>query len=245
MCHGDDSRPPAPPVPLGDMAEQGELELTAADGNRLRAFWAAPATPNGSNLVLLPDLRGLHPFYETLAGLYARLGFRTVAIDFYGRTAGTSRRTADFDGPAHLKRLEAGHVDADVAAAAALLREDGEGPLFTLGFCIGGSHSWRQAATGLGVAGAIGFYGRPRVVGDAADSMAAPLLMLVAGSDRATPVEESEAMAARVRQAGGEAEMHVYDGAPHSFFDKAFADWEAACTDAWRRILDFTTRHAG
>jgi carboxymethylenebutenolidase len=36
----------------------------------------------------------------------------------------------------------------------------------------------------------------------------------------------------------------VYDGAPHSFFDRSFADHAEACSDAWTRILDFTDRHA-
>jgi carboxymethylenebutenolidase len=39
--------------------------------------------------------------------------------------------------------------------------------------------------------------------------------------------------------------MHVYAGAPHSFFDRSFAQWQDACADAWQRILDFTARHAG
>jgi carboxymethylenebutenolidase len=34
--------------------------------------------------------------------------------------------------------------------------------------------------------------------------------------------------------------MHVYAGAPHSFFDRAHDDWAEACEDAWHRILAFT-----
>ncbi len=29
----------------------------------------------------------------------------------------------------------------------------------------------------------------------------------------------------------------VYDGAPHSFFDRAYGDWADACADVWRRVL--------
>jgi carboxymethylenebutenolidase len=57
-------------------------------------------------------------------------------------------------------------------------------------------------------------------------------------------VPEFEAFAERVRGHGTEVEMHVYDGAPHSFFDRSFAEWHDACADAWRRILDFTAAHA-
>src|SRR6266571_4580732 len=41
-----------------------------------------------------------------------------------------------------------------------------------------------------------------------------------------------------------EHEMHIYPGAPHSFFDRAFDQWKDACDDAWRRILAFIEKHS-
>jgi carboxymethylenebutenolidase len=245
MCHSADSRPPAPPVVTGEVAEHGPLQLTTDDGNRMSAYRAVPSAPNGAGVVLMPDVRGLHPFYEDLACRFAEAGFHTVTFDFYGRSAGTTPRDETFDGMRHLGLLEPEHVDADVAAATALLRGEHEGPVFTVGFCLGGGHSWRQAATDLGLAGAVGFYGPPRFFGDSAEKVSAPLLMLLAGDDVATPREEFDAMAARLDAAGKEFEMHVYEGAPHSFFDRAFDQWAPICADAWQRILDFTARHAG
>lgn len=245
MCHQPDARPPAAPVVTGAVAQHGPLRITAADGNRFRAHRAVPTVPNGTSVVVLPDVRGLHPFYEDLAQRLAEVGFDSVAIDFYGRTAGTSERPDSFDGMEHLPLLAAEHVDADVAAAVGLLREQSRGPVFTIGFCLGGGHSWRQAARPLGLAGAIGFYGPPRFFGDATAELSAPLLMLLAGDDVATPPAEFRAMATGFDRAGKEYEMHVYDGAPHSFFDRGSGDWERARTDCWHRILDFTARNAG
>ncbi|MEW9534040.1 dienelactone hydrolase family protein [Microbispora sp. NPDC049125] len=245
MCHSTDSRPPAPPVITGQVAEHGRLEITARDGNRLSAYRTTPTNPNGRNVVILPDVRGLHPFYEALAHRFAEAGFRAMAIDFYGRSAGTLPRDDSFDPMRHLALLEAHHVDADVAAAAARLRREQPGPVFTVGFCLGGGHSWRQAATDLGLAGAIGFYGPPRFFGQATMALSAPLLMLLAGDDVATPQAEFQALATGFDQAGKTYEMHVYDGAPHSFFDVTFDDWERECTDAWHRILSFTSRNSG
>ena len=31
----------------------------------------------------------------------------------------------------------------------------------------------------------------------------------------------------------------VYEGAPHSFFDRAATRWADACADAWRQMLTF------
>ena len=33
--------------------------------------------------------------------------------------------------------------------------------------------------------------------------------------------------------------MVVYEGAPHSFFDRSFAEYAKECDDAWRRVLGF------
>jgi carboxymethylenebutenolidase len=82
------------------------------------------------------------------------------------------------------------------------------------------------------------------MIADIEESFETPLLLLVGGADAATPVEEFEALDARLIAAGVPHEMHVYDGAPHSFFDRGFAEWRDACADAWVRILDFTAAHA-
>ena len=61
--------------------------------------------------------------------------------------------------------------------------------------------------------------------------------MLIAGADKATPVEESLALADRLRAKGADVETHVFDGAPHSFFDRSFGEHRQACEDAWRFLL--------
>ena len=110
--------------------------------------------------------------------------------------------------------------------------------VFTVGFCFGGSNSWRQSASQPELAGAIGFYGVPARVNDLIGQMQAPLLLLVAGADF-TPVEEFERFDRELTAAGVAHTMVVYEGAPHSFFDRTFAEHAAACADAWQQILDF------
>jgi carboxymethylenebutenolidase len=103
--------------------------------------------------------------------------------------------------------------------------------------------SWRQAAAGNGLAGAIGFYGIPSRVAEVADRIADPLLILAAGRDF-TPVSEVEAFAERVRADGVEVRMQVYPDAPHSFFDKSFGQHREDCADAWHQMLAFVDHYA-
>ncbi|MGY2085424.1 dienelactone hydrolase family protein [Blastococcus sp. SYSU DS0539] len=229
------------------MGERATTTLTAADGT---AFSAATALPEGAartGVVILPDIRGLHPYYVALAERFAEAGVAAVALDWFGRTAGVCAdgvRPEDFDWQSHIPRTTPEGVDADVTAAVAHLRERaGAGlPVVAVGFCFGGSHAWRLAGGGPDLAGCVGFYGRPELVGDAADRAARPTVMVIAGADTATPVAEQLALAERMRAAGGEVDAVVYDGAPHSFFDRASADWADACRDAWEHVLALTDR---
>ena len=247
MCHDHDSRPPAPPR-TGDVAERGVLTLSAADGTEFSAAYAAPAAEARVGVVVLPDVRGLHPYYVALAERFAETGAATVAIDWFGRTAGvcdaSGTRPEDFDWQAHVPKTTAAAIDADITAAIGYLRSRTRDdlPVVTVGFCFGGSHSWRQSGGDLDLAGCVGFYGRPSVVGDAAPRAHRPTVMIIAGADQATPVADQLQLADTMRAGGADVDAVVYDGAPHSFFDRAFGEWAEACADAWEHVLALTDR---
>jgi carboxymethylenebutenolidase len=217
--------------------------LTAGDGNRFSAFEAVPVTPRGASLVLLPDIRGMHTFYTDLALCLASAGIDTVALDPYGRSAGLSARDDDFEYTPHAKKLTPTEVLADAHAASARLHERSDNPVFTLGFCMFGGQSWRLAATDLHPAGSIGFYGRPSTVEDVVADLGAPLLILAAGDDKATSGEENAAFVRSLNEAGKVHDYVIYEGAPHSFFDRGFEQWQAECADSWVRMLGFIDRN--
>lgn len=246
MCHGDDSRPPGPAHP-GEVASHGGLELVAADGNRLLAYAAHPAAPSTRGIVILPDVRGLHEFYRALSVRFAEAGLHAVAIDYFGRTTAEADRTESFGYREHVDQTTPAGIAADVAAGAAYLRTAGggaAGSVFTVGFCFGGGYSLRQAAEQPDLAGSIGFYGAAGVALEISDQLSAPLLMLLAGADQRISVDAAHALADVAHGRGLDAEVVVYAGAPHSFFDRTFADHADACADAWVRIASFVDQHA-
>ncbi len=241
MCHSDDSRPPAAEgaVPA---ASDTPLELRSGDGTRVLAHEARAAQPSGVGVVVLPDVRGLHEYYRQLAVRFAETGAEAVAIDYFGRTAETDDRSEAFTFMPHVEQTTPEGLAADVAAAVAHLRGLGASRIFTLGFCFGGGTSWRQSADTPGLSGCIGFYGRPTAAAEVADRMQAPLLMLVAGADDHIPVADSLALAEQARQAVA-VDAVVFDGAPHSFFDRTFAAHADDCTRAWQAIQGFVAAH--
>ena len=229
----------------GAASDHGDLELTASDGNRLLAYAARAQEPNGAGMVILPDVRGLHPFYKELAVRFAEAGVETVAMDYFGRTVKGAGRGEDFDWKSEVAKTTPEGIAADVRACVEHLATPAGGrprAVFSVGFCFGGGASWSQLARGHGLAGAIGFYGgRPEQILPLVPEMKGELLMLLAGDDF-TPPEQFQKVAEAVRAGGIPVESHTYPGAPHSFFDRTFAEHREACDDAWRRMLAFMER---
>lgn len=248
MCYDSDSRPPIDAVD-GGVASSEDLTLTAPDGNSFAAFSATASEPKGPGVVILPDVRGLHRFYEELALRFAENGYDAVAVDYFGRTAGVGKRDDHFPYADHVPLTTVEGVTADTAAAVARLREtDPDRVVFAMGFCFGGSNAWHQAAGGHRLNGVIGFYGNPKrpPVGpiERVGEFACPVLGLMAGDDPGIPpdvvAEFDDALAA----AGVEHELVTYPGAPHSFFDRKQDQFATESADAWRRVLGFLEDHS-
>jgi carboxymethylenebutenolidase len=251
MCFDVDSSPPIPPL-SGAAVSHDDLVLEASDGNRFAAFAASPDEPASVGVVILPDVRGLYRFYEELALRFAERGYAAVAFDYFGRTAGAEKRGDDFEYMPHVEQTTPEGVHADVAAAVAHLRGAGCTSVFTVGFCFGGRNSWLAAASDHGLAGAIGFYGRPgegRPLGtpgpiQRASELKAPVLALQGGDDPGIPVEDSKAFDEALVAAGIEHEVVIYRGAPHSFFDRKHEEFATESEDAWNRVLAFLERYS-
>jgi carboxymethylenebutenolidase len=252
MCVDDDSFPPIPPI-SGGTAGSRDFHLTSSDGTRVMAHAARAAKPTGAGMVVIPDVRGLHPYYKELADRFAEIGVDAVAIDFFARTAPSEDRSEAFDFMSQVPLTKPETLQADIAAAAAYLRTADGGQvksLYSIGFCFGGALSYLQAASGLGYAGVIGFYGwpaglkrwpdRPKPV-DAVPRYKCPVQSIFGGADEGIPPADVEAFDAACRKAGIKHDLKVYPGAPHSFFDRKYTEFAEASADAWKRVQAFVS----
>jgi len=251
VCFDHDSAPPIPVV-SGAAVSHDELVLEGRDGNRFAAFAALPDDTPRVGVVILPDVRGLYRFYEELALRFAERGYAAVAFDYFGRTAGLEKRGDEFEYMPHVQAVTPEQIQSDVAAAVEWLRmRAGVESVFTVGFCMGGRHSWLAAAGGHGLKGAVGFYGRPGAGQDGspgpaqrAGEMEAPILALQAGDDRNITAEDNAEFERALAEAGVGHELVTYGGAPHSFFDRKQAEFQSASDDAWMRTLAFLAQNA-
>ena len=254
MCFDSDSRPPIAPI-AGGATDARDLTLTAADGTRFAAYAARATHPSGAGMVVLPDVRGLHGYYKELALRFAEAGVDSVAIDFFARTDRTGDRSDAFEYLPHVDQTTPATLQADIAAAVAYLRSKEGGhvrALFSVGFCFGGALSFHQAASGLGYAGVIGFYGwplglsrwpdRPKPI-DVAPRFKSAVLAIYGGADPGIPPAAIADFDQALTRARVTHETVTYDGAPHSFFDRKQTEFADASADAWRRVRAFISKH--
>lgn len=253
MCYEDKDRPPLPPGQAGPYRAE-ELVLQARDGNRFLAYLATPEQATGAQVIIYPDVRGLHGFYRDLAQRFAGTGITALAIDYFGRTAGLGARDDSFDFRPHPPQLKLDTFSLDVQAALDYLRATfapGR-PTFVVGFCMGGSLTLLTGTVrSFGFAGLIPFYsGFTRTFGpegtalDNAEKVVYPVLGLYGGADQGIPASDVHKLDEALDRAGVKHEIVIYPGAPHSFFDRRTEDYAEASADAWRRVLAFIESNA-
>ena len=254
MCFDLDSRPPIAPI-AGGSQDHESITLTADDGNRFLAFRARATRPSGAGVVILPDVRGLHPYYEELALRFAEAGIDALAFDWFGRTAGLDTPRDDaFEYAPHVAQTTWDGIAADIRAAAAEVGADEArvSTLFTIGFCFGGQVAFDTPTLGLGLTGAIGFYGSPvrdrgngtPIPVEVAGDMEGAVLGLFGGADGGIPPEAVAQFGDALTAAGVDHRLIAYEGAPHSFFDRKAAEFADASDAAWGEVLAFIAAKA-
>src|SRR5438093_485433 len=150
MCYPPGARPPDVPLdllpPMTGGAGGEDAILTSADGTKFRAYLAG-ASGGDAGVVIAPDVRGLHSFYEELAERFASAGVHAIAFDYFGRTAGMDRRGDDFDYMPHVRQATPRTMFADIAASHARREQETKATRrFVLGFCFGGRIAFLSSA---------------------------------------------------------------------------------------------------
>ena len=149
----------------------------------------------------------------------------------------------------HVEQMTIPTFLTDVMGALAYLRglSTTDRPTFIVGFCRGGTLALHTGAEEFNLAGLIPFYaGLSRPVAgskgstlEQAAKIRYPVLGLFGGADPGIPASEIEQLNQQLDTAGVAHHVEIYEGAPHSFFDRKYVEYAAASADAWTRILNF------
>ncbi|MBP2473677.1 carboxymethylenebutenolidase [Crossiella equi] len=230
------------------MTEPVIVPVRVADGEFDLTVWR-PESGQGPAILLVQEIFGVGPYIQAVARELAALGYVVGAPDLFWRL--TRNWAADHDEAGLTASMElAGRFDfetgvADAQAATEVLRGlDGvRGGVGALGFCLGGSITWVQAAQG-GPDAVVSFYGSG--VPDAsglAEAITVPTLLHFGGSD--PYIQRADIARVEAAVAGRELlELHVQEDAGHAFHNHqapAFHQPEAAAR-AWRLTEEFLGR---
>jgi carboxymethylenebutenolidase len=208
------------------------------------AYVALPAQGFGPGVVVLHAWWGFNDFFRQLCDRLAAEGFVVAAPDLYGgATAETIEAAQQL-----LDRSDEQRMRAAANSAIDYLRDH---PAVTgdsiglIGFSMGGA--WALLLSTLcpeDISAVVLFYGNGE--GDFAKARAA-YLGHFGDPDEWEPIEGVRDLEARLRDAGRDVTLHLYDGAGHWFFESNRPDAfdSQAAELAWERTVAFLHDHLG
>jgi len=239
--------------------ERGWEETSAEDITLAVDDLAVPAhhaRPDGvprAGLVIAPDIGGIRPLFEEMAGRIATHGLAVVAVEPFPRLPEDQRALLSVeDRLAKAKDLDdEEQVGALDAAADYLVVHDDVQEVSVLGFCMGGYYTLKAAAAGR-FDRAVAFYGMIRTPemwegpghGSPLDTVgdACPTLAVFGSADPWSSAVDIEALR-QVWATRDDCEIVVVEGAEHGFVHDperpAYRPEDA--TVLWRRALAWIT----
>jgi carboxymethylenebutenolidase len=192
-------------------------------------------------VIVLQEWWGLVPHIKDVAGRFAAQGYLALAPDLYHGKSTLEAAEAE-----HLmKDLDWARAAKEIAGAVRHLREvEGATRVGVTGFCMGGALTVIAAAQ-PGVDAYVAFYGFPPAGSAPLEKIEAPGLIFFGEDEPYFSIPDARAFAEAQKKRGREAEVIVYPGAGHAFFNDTRPDAfrPDAAKDAWRRAIRFLRSH--
>jgi carboxymethylenebutenolidase len=171
-------------------------------------------------VLVIHEIFGLSDWAQLLANEVAAAGYIAVAPDLLSGMAPNGGRTKDFPSGGAVEaigKLPPDQVTADLNAAADYAKKipSWNGKIYVVGFCWGGSQSFRFATNRSDLSAAFVFYGAPPDP-NAMSRITAPVYGFYAGEDSRIDSTIPGTVTA-MKAAGKTYEPVTYDGAGHGF----------------------------
>lgn len=217
-----------------------EMVKFKANGRDADGYLALPPGGTGPGVIVIQEYWGLVSHIKAVTDRLAREGFVALAPDLYHGEKTTSPDQAW----KMLLALRADEAEKDLRGAVQYLLKHpstSSKQVGTVGFCMGGALSLFAACKNPEVGACVVFYGgHPNVKPDLA-ALKAPVLGLYAEKDGFVTPESVRALEKNLKDLGKRADIHIYPGADHAFFndERPQVYNESAARDAWRRTIDF------
>ncbi|MFO8147212.1 MAG: dienelactone hydrolase family protein [Gillisia sp.] len=223
--------------------------VTLSHGNReFQAFVVYPETDQKTkSVIVIHENRGLNDWARLFADKLAEKGYLVIAPDLISNTQEGKRRTTDFENPDAARdaiyALDPDQVTADLDAAFKYIKNDASstGEVAVIGFCWGGSQTFRYATNNQDITSAHVFYGTAPDDADALAKIESPVYGYYGGDDNRvnSTIEQTEKY---MEAANNPFDYEIYEGAGHAFMrsghqPNASEANKKAHDAAWERLL--------
>lgn len=218
----------------------------------LHNFVAYPESADAAPVVIvIHENRGLNDWARSFTDQLAEKGFIAIAPDLISNTVEGIEKTSDFENSDAAREaiyaLQPEHVTTDLMNVLDYAKTiaAGNGQLAVVGFCWGGSQSFRFATNaGDQIDASFVFYGTGPSEAEAYRSIQVPVYGFYGGND-ARVNSTIEASEAAMKDFGNTYEYEIYEGAGHAFMRRG-DDPNAASDDpnvkarnaSWESLTD-------
>ncbi len=236
-------------ISLSESPRHHEWRTTErSDGTQLETFVVYSEVNAGApGVIVIHENRGLNDWARSFADQLGEAGYLVAAPDLISGTVEGVKRTTDFANSDEARKaiygLDADMVTADLDAVYQMLKSDPacNGDISVVGFCWGGSQSFRYATHNVNLQNAFVFYGTAPAEAEALASISCPVYGFYGENDQRVN-STIEATGEFMKKAGKTYEPVIYQGATHAFMrkgDQAESGVEREARDAaWERLLN-------
>lgn len=225
------------------------IDLKRKDGSVCKAFVVYPEFSEAAkSVIVIHENRGLNDWAREFADKLASEGFLVIAPDLISNIVEGKTRTTDFEDSDKAREaiyaLDPQQVTYDLNSAYEYIKNDkaSTGNVSVIGFCWGGSQTFKYATNNQDIEEALVFYGTAPEDKSKLNSISAPVYGFYGGADNrvTSTVPDTEK---NMEEAGKIYEAVIYEGAGHAFMrsgseEAADAANKQAHDEAWVRLFE-------
>jgi carboxymethylenebutenolidase len=218
------------------------IELAAADGHKFQAYRAEPSGKPRGALIVIMEIFGVNSHIKSVADGYANDGYLAIAPQMFDRVhrgLDIGYTPPDIEvGRAAMQKVNLDDALKDVRATLEEAKSGGK--VGIVGYCWGGTCSWKSASSVDGLSCAIAYYGGG-IPGLINEKPKVPVMFHWGETDQSIPLEKAKEVAAKHAD-----QIHYFYPAGHGFNCDQRGSYNADSSKLARsRSLEFLRKHVG
>jgi len=192
-------------------------KMRMSDGAEIGVYHVAPKGERRGGLVVIQEIFGVNAHIREVCEDYAEDGYEVLSPALYDREVpGFETGYSPEDVQKAIKIARGEHPFAlsiaDALTCTDALKDTGNGKVFIVGYCYGGTVVWAAACASADLAAASGYYGG-QIAAMNGQEPKCPTMLHFGEHDHGIPMSDVE----KIRDSHPDVQVFVYEGAGHGF----------------------------